>query len=80
LATFDENKGGIANYVFESDVVPTKEDISYQSGDVATPNGDWDFISKFFFKGEELEVVDYLDNRGKSSSVEIYLKNGDTIE
>tara|TARA_B110000858_G_C17747445_1_gene448023 strand:+ start:65 stop:688 length:624 start_codon:yes stop_codon:yes gene_type:complete len=80
LSIFDENKGGIAEYeTFESDEVPTAKDFCLQTGDIGTPDGDWDFISKVFFKGKELEVYDHLDNRGKASTVEIYRKDGSTI-
>jgi len=80
LAIFDENKGGIVEFEeFESDEVPTSKDFCVQNGDISTPDGDWDFISKVFYKGKELEVYDHLDNRGKSSTVEIYRKDGTTI-
>jgi hypothetical protein len=80
LAIFDENKGGIAEYEpFESDTQPTPNDFCYQNGDIGTPDGDWDFISKIYFKGKELEVYDHLDNRGKAATVEIYRKNDPTI-
>ena len=36
-------------------------------------------VSKVFFRGKELDVYDHLDNRGKSSTVEIYRKNKPTI-
>ena len=80
FVTFDENKGGVAEFEpFESDTVPTAKDFCYQSGDIGTPEGDWDFVSKVFFRGKELDVYDNLDNRGKSSTVEIYRKNKPTI-
>jgi len=79
FATFDENKGGVVDFEFESDTVPTLEDFCYQHGDIGTPDGDWDFVSKIFFKKEELEVYDGLDNRGKASTVEIYRKDGSII-
>lgn len=80
FATFDENKGGVAEFEsFESDTLPTPKDFCYLSGDIGTPDGDWDFVSKVYFKGKELEVYDHLDNRGKSSTVEIYRKNHPTI-
>jgi len=75
----DENKGGIWEMEFESDSVPTAKDFSYQSGSVDTPDGDWDFISKIFYKNQLLEVTDHLDNRGKGATVEIYRKDGSTI-
>jgi len=79
LALFDENKGGIWEMNFESDEVPTAKDFSYQSGSVDTPDGDWDFITRVFFKNQLLEVSDHLDNRGKSSTMEIYRKDGSVI-
>ncbi|MDA9016560.1 hypothetical protein N9H63_01110 [bacterium] len=80
LAIFDENKGGICDFeMFESDEVPTAKDFCVQHGDIGTPDGDWDFISKVFYKGKELEVYDHLDNRGKAATVEIYRKDGSTI-
>ena len=79
LFTADENKGGIAEFLFESDEVPTAKDFCFLGGDIGTPDGDWDFISKYFFKGQLLEVNDHLDNTGKAATVEIYTKDGDII-
>jgi len=76
LATFDEGKGGIAGFeTFESDTVPKPIDFCYQKGDIATPDGDWEFVSKMYFKAKELEVDEYLDYSGK----EIYRKDGTII-
>jgi hypothetical protein len=81
LATFDEGKGGIAGFeTFESDTVPKPIDFCYQKGSIATPDGDWEFVSKLYFKGKELEVDEYLDNSGKASTVEIYRKSGTIIK
>ena len=81
LVVFDENKGGICEYeMFESDEVPTAKDFCVQHGDIATPDGDWDFISKVFYKGKDLEVYDNLDNRGKASTIEIYTRDGQIIK
>lgn len=68
----DENKGGLYYMEFEADKVPTAKDFTYTKGSVDTPNGDWDFIDKIFYKGQELEIVDWLDNSGKSSTLEIF--------
>ena len=70
--SIDENKGGIYYMEFDSDEVPTPQDFTYTTGSILTPEGDWDFIDKIFFKGEELEITDWLDNSGKASTVEIY--------
>ena len=68
----DENKGGLYYMEFDSEEIPKPEDFTYTTGSVETPNGYWDFIDKIFYKGEELEVVDWLDNSGKSSTLEIF--------
>ena len=74
-----ENKGGVVQLEFESDEVPTAKDFCFLNGDVGTPEGDWDFVSKYFYKGQLLEVYDHLDNTGKSTTAEIYTKDGDII-
>jgi hypothetical protein len=79
LISFDENKGGIYEMEFESDETPTSKDFSYQSGSVDTPDGDWDYIARIFFKDQLLEVSEHLDNRGKSSTMEIYRKDGSSV-
>ena len=68
----DENKGGLYYMEFESEEIPNPKDFTYTTGSIETPNGDWDFIDKIFYKGNELEVVDWLDNSGKSSTLEIF--------
>jgi len=68
----DENKGGLYYMEFETDEIPNPKDFTFTTGSIETPNGDWDFIDKIFYKGEELEVVDWLDNSGKSSTLEIF--------
>ena len=81
LVVIDENKGGICEYeMFESDEVPTAKDFCVQHGDIGTPEGDWDFISKVFYKGKDLEVYNHLDNRGKASTIEIYTRDGQIIK
>jgi hypothetical protein len=70
--SIDENKGGMFLMEFESEEIPTEKDFTYTTGSIVTPEGDWDFIDKIFFKGQELEIVDYLDNSGKASTVKIY--------
>ena len=81
LVVIYENKGGICEYeMFESDELPTAKDFCVQHGDIATPDGDWDFISKVFYKGKDLEVYNHLDNRGKASTIEIYTRDGQIIK
>ena len=76
----DENKGGIFTFTLESDTVPGASDFTYSTGSIDTPEGDYDFIDKIFFKGQPLEIEDYIDNWGKSSSCMIYTLDGDTIK
>lgn len=75
----DENKGGLYVMTFESEEVPTPKDFAYTRGNIETPDGDWDFISKILFKGQELEVTDWLDNSGKAATVEIFTSDGEQI-
>lgn len=75
----DENKGGIYSFTIESDTVPVASDFTVSSGSIDTPDGDYDFIDQVFFKGEPLEVEDYLDNSGKASSCMIFTLDGEDI-
>ena len=78
--SIDENKGGIFQYQFESDTVPTPFDFTVSSGSIDTPNGEYEFISRIFFKEQLLEIEDYLDNSGKASTCTIFTLNGETIQ
>jgi len=79
LLVVDENKGGLFECSFESEELPKTSDFSLMGGIVETPEGDWDFISRVFFKDIELEPEDYLDNYGKAATLEIYTSRGETI-
>lgn len=72
LYIIDENKGGIFEFEIESDEIPNEQDFSYINGVIETPNGDWDFIDNIVYKSEICEIVDYLDNTGKASTIELY--------
>ncbi len=75
----DENKGGIYTFTIDSDTVPVASDFTVSSGSIDTPDGDYDFIDQVFFKGEPLEIDDYLDNSGKASSCMIFTLDGENI-
>lgn len=75
----DENKGGIYQMEFESEELPKPEDFTYTRGCIGTPNGDWDFIDKIRFKGNELEILDWLDNSGKATTLEIFTYDNEII-
>lgn len=79
LLMVDENKGGLYYMNFESDDVPTAEDFTFMTGSIVTPEGDYDYIDKIFFKTVELEIEDYLDNSGKASTVELFTSDGEVI-
>lgn len=72
LIIIDENKGGLFYCEFESDELPVAANFACSDGSVDTPDVDWDFVDSVFFKGNKLEVADYLDNSGKGATVEIY--------
>lgn len=72
LLVVDENKGGLYFMEFESDEMPTAKNFSLIGGSVETLDGDWDFIDKIYYKGKELEIVDYLDNSGKAATIKLY--------
>jgi len=72
LLIIDENKGGLFFMDFESEETPSPKDFSLIGGSVETLDGDWEFIDKIFFKGVELEIVDYLDNSSKAATIKLY--------
>ena len=76
LLFLEENKGVVYGFNFESEEVPTAKDFSYVRGSIDTPDGDWDFVDKVFFKGKELEVdFDFQDTRGKALTVQLWTLN-----
>ena len=61
-------------------IEPKPEDFSVMGGGIDTPEGEWDFISRFFFKDKLLEIDEWLDNSGKSATMEIYTQDGRVIK
>ena len=73
LLWFEENKGTVCAYPFESEETPTAADFSMVYGCVETPDGDWDYMDKLFFKGQELEIsYEEQWTRGKALTVELW--------
>jgi hypothetical protein len=68
----EENKGGLYYMEFESDEVPTAKDFACTHCSLDTQDGDWDYIDAIYFKGNPLEVSDYLDNITKGLTVELH--------
>jgi len=48
-------------------------------GSIDTPDGEWDFVSRIFFKDQLLEIHEWMDNMGKAATVEIYTQDGRII-
>lgn len=73
LLFLEENKGVVYGFNLESEEVPTAKDFSYVRGSIETPDGDWDFVDKVFFKGTELEIdYDFQDTIGKALTVQLW--------
>jgi len=76
LLFLEENKGVVYGFNLESEEVPTDKDFSYIRGSIDTPDGDWDFVDKVFFKGTELEVnFDFQETRGNALTVKLWTLN-----
>ena len=75
LLYIEESKGGLCYFEFTSDLEPKPEDFSVISGTIETPDGDWEFLDKVFFKGQELEVIDSLDSSGKNVSAYLFTED-----
>lgn len=76
LLFLEENKGIVYGFNLELEEVPTPKDFSYVRGSIETPDGDWDFVDKVFFKGSEIEVdFDFQDTRGKALTVQLWTLN-----
>lgn len=76
LLFLEENKGLVYGFNFESEEVPSPKDFSYIPGTIGTEEGDWDFIDKIFFKGNELEVdYDFQSTNGKALTVQLWTLN-----
>ena len=59
------NKGGLYEFHIESDEVPKPEDFSIVTGIIEMLDVYYEFIEHVYFKGEKLEIEEWLDNRGK---------------
>jgi|LakMenEpi03Aug12_release.lakeMendotaPanAssembly.Ray.scaffolds.fasta_scaffold68239_4 hypothetical protein len=71
--SIDESKGGINSYEIESDSKIYPFDFTFTEGIILLPNGEfWSVIDQIYFKGEEIEPYDHLDNYGKSSTLHIF--------
>ena len=73
LLFLEENKGLVCDFEFYSDELPKVSDFAYEPNVIETPDGDWDFVNKVFFRGDELnmEFNDQFVN-GKALTVELW--------
>ena len=65
LFASSSNKGGLYEFHIESDEVPKPEDFSIVTGMIEMIDLYYEFIENVYFKGEKLEIEEWLDNRGK---------------
>jgi len=65
LFASSSSKGGLYEFHIESDEVPKPEDFSIVTGMIEMLDLYYEFIDDVFFKGEKLEIEEWLDNRGK---------------
>lgn len=59
------NKGGLYEFHIESEDVPKPGDFSIVTGVIEMVDVYYEFIEHVYFKGEKLEIEEWLDNRGK---------------
>ena len=64
LFASSSNKGGLYEFHIESDEVPKPEDFSIVTGMIEMIDLYYEFIENVYFKGEKLEIEEWLDNRG----------------
>lgn len=79
LLMYDEGKGGLGIYEIENDQLPIPADFTFRGGSIVTPENDLNFVAQLFYKGKLIEPIDYLDNRGKASTLEIFRRDGTSI-
>ncbi len=65
LFTSSSSKGGLYEFHIESEEIPKPEDFSIVTGIVEMLNVHYEFIEHVYFKGQILEIDEWLDNRGK---------------
>lgn len=72
LLTTEESKGGLYYFYVESENVPKPEDFAIMPNSIDTPIGDYDLIDSFYFKGEKVEIEEWLGGDGKSFSIDFF--------
>lgn len=65
------NKGGLYEFHIESDEIPKPEDFSVVTGMIEMIDLYYEFIEDVYFKGQKLEIEEWLDNRGKGIELKL---------
>lgn len=73
LLWLEENKGLVCEFHFSGDETPTVGDFAWEPNCIETPDADWGFVNRVYFKGIELDF-DYDEQfvRGKDLTVELW--------
>ena len=65
LFASSSSKGGLYEFHIESEEVPKPQDFSIVTGIIEMLDVYYEFIEHVYFKGQILEIEEWLDNRGK---------------
>jgi len=65
------SKGGPYGFLIESDEVPKPEDFSVVTRTIETLDVSHEFIEHVYFKGEKLEVEEWLDGQGRNIDIRL---------
>jgi len=71
LFVSSSSKGGLYEFHIESEDVPKPEDFSIVTGFIEMLDVEYEFIEHVYFKGEKLEIEEWLDNRGKGIDIRL---------
>lgn len=79
LCIIEDVKGTICNYIIESDEVPQFEDFGFNAHSLESPEFDYEYMDKMFYKNQELEK-DFEDEYVNGKSLDVYLFTLDDVE
>ena len=71
LFVSSSSKGGLYEFHIESEDVPKPKDFSIVTGFIEMLDVEYEFIEHVYFKGEKLEIEEWLDNRGKGIDIRL---------
>ena len=70
-----ESKGGIYYFYVESNETPKPEDFSVMGNVIETPDGEYDIVEDVYYKGNKIEIEEWLGGDGKGFSIDYYKIN-----